>query len=183
MGVSEQQYPSSWECECHLRDGLDVVIRPITPLDAPALRAFHAALSDSTIYLRYFAPHPELSDSDLSHLTEVDYRNRVALVAWDGPDLVGVGRFDRVGEATAEVAFVVRDDHQGHGLGSTLLQQLAHAARDRGIRTLVAEVLPQNGRMIHTFEHAGFPVDRAYEDGVVSLSLRLDVDRDGRMTP
>lgn len=171
---SEHAFPDSWVTEGHLRDGLDVVIRPITPADASALQAFHATLSDATIYLRYFAPHPELSPADLSHLTEVDYRDRVALVAFDGERLVGVGRFDRIDDVSAEVAFVVCDDHQGHGLGSALLRRLTAAARDRGIARFVAEVLPQNGRMITTFEHCGLPVARGYEDGVVQLSVDLN---------
>ena len=35
-----------------------------------------------------------------------------------------------------------RDDHQGRGLGSVLLEHLAAAARERGVRRFVAEVLP-----------------------------------------
>lgn len=181
--MPDADYPTAWVSEDHLRDGLDVTIRPITPEDAPALRAFHSRLSDASIYLRYFAPHPELSDDDLSHLTRVDYRDRVALIALDEGELVGVGRFDRVDSESAEVAFIVRDDHQGHGLGSALLGHLVEAARDRGISRFVAEVLPQNGRMISTFAHCGLPMKRHYEDGVVNLVMELNPIDSARIEP
>ncbi len=179
--MPDPDYPASWVSEDHLRDGLDVVIRPISPEDSPGLQAFHSTLSDASIYLRYFAPHPELSEADLRHLTRVDYRDRVALIALDGGNIVGVGRFDRVDDDSAEVAFLVRDDHQGHGLGSALLRHLVDAARDRGISRFIAEVLPQNGRMITTFAHCGLPMTRHYEDGVVRLSMDLTASTDARM--
>ncbi len=179
--VSDPEFPTSWVTEDHLRDGREVTVRPITPEDGVGLRAFHGALSDTSIYLRYFAPHPELSDADVSHLTRVDYRNRVALVAVEEGDIVGVGRFDRIDELSAEVAFLVRDDHQGHGLGSALFRHLVDAARDRGFTRFVAEVLPQNGRMMTTFAHSGLPVQRHYEDGVVRLDIELSSTSDARM--
>jgi GNAT superfamily N-acetyltransferase len=180
--VPDPQYPTSWVTEDHLRGGLDVVIRPISPDDAPALQTFHGALSDASIYLRYFAPHPELSEADLRHLTRVDYRDRVALIALDGGEIVGVGRFDRLDEDCAEVAFLVRDDHQGRGLGSALLHHLVHAALDRGISQFVAEVLPQNGRMMTTFAHGGLTLTRSYEDGVVRLVMDLHTSTDAKMS-
>lgn len=168
--------------EDHLRDGLDVGIRPISPDDAPALQAFHGALSDASIYLRYFAPHPELSEADVRRLTRVDYHDRVALIALDGGEIVGVGRFDRLDENCAEVAFLVRDDRQGRGIGSALLQRLVDAALDRGISQFVAEVLPQNGRMMTVFAHRGLPLRRRYEDGVVRLVMDLYRAPDAKMS-
>lgn len=137
--------------------------------------------------MRYFAPHPHLSASDLAYLTGVDHRDRVALVAWHETRIVGVGRFDRLGvglaHSTAEAAFVVCDEFQGHGLGTVLLAHLIEAAIDRDIRVLEAEVLPQNGRMLTTFEHAGYPLTRRYDQGVVRLALELAQAADDRMAP
>src|SRR3712207_7667794 len=45
---------------------------------------------------------------------------------------------------SAEVAFLIEDAHQRRGLGSVLLEHLAAAARERGIKRFVAEVLAQN---------------------------------------
>src|SRR4051812_16166976 len=117
---------------------------------------------------------PRLSDADLARFTTVDHVNRVALVATVGDDIVAVGRFDRIQPRTAEVAFNVSDAHQGRGLGSVLLEHLAAAAREHGVHRFVAEVLPQNRRMLGVFRDAGYEVRHAYEDGVVSLSFDID---------
>ena len=74
----------------------------------------------------------------------------------------------------AEIAFVVRDDHQGRGLGSILLEHLAAAARERGVRRFEAEVLAENGQMVRVFRDAGYQVSRAFDEGV--LHLEFDVD-------
>lgn len=171
--VKDAAYPSEWEADVLLGDGRPCHIRPITPADAPALTEFHAALSAETIYYRYFAPYPELSERDLERFTHVDYHDRVALVATQSGQIVGVGRFDRIDEHTAEVAFTVRDDHQGRGLGSVLLEHVAAAARECGISRFVADVLPSNQRMVGTFTKAGYRVSQQFADGVVELEFDL----------
>src|SRR3712207_9582042 len=70
---------------------------------------------------------------------------------------------------SAEVAFLIEDAHQGRGLGSVLLEHLAAAARERGIRNFVAEVLAQNSRMVRVFQDAGYKSERSFEDGVVQI--------------
>src|ERR1039457_5076119 len=39
-----------------MKDGNDVVIRPIRPEDEPMMIEFHKKLSERTVYLRYFQP-------------------------------------------------------------------------------------------------------------------------------
>jgi acyl-CoA synthetase (NDP forming)/GNAT superfamily N-acetyltransferase len=165
--------PAHWEADVALRDGRPVRLRPITPDDGERLATFHRSLSDETIYFRFFAPYPELSQRDIKRFTHVDYVDRVALVATVGGAIVGVARYDRLESDDAEVAFVVRDDHQGRGLGSVLLEHLAVAARENGIRRFVAEVLPSNRRMLATFEEAGYHPSQHLEDGVVMLSFDI----------
>ena len=157
-----------------VRDGRTVRIRPINADDDDRLAAFHRSLSDETVYYRFFAPYPELTERDVHRFTHVDHIDRVALVATVGGELVGVGRYDRVNDTDAEVAFVIRDDHQGRGLGSVLLEHLAAAAREHGITRFVAEVLPSNRRMLMTFEEAGYHPAHHLEDGVVSLSFDIE---------
>src|SRR3954447_3543477 len=101
-------YPGPWEADGRAPDGGPAPPRPITPADADALQRFHVAQSPESIYLRFFAPYPRLTDADLHRFTNVDHVDRVALVATVGDDIVAVGRYDRTGrrqEATAEVAF------------------------------------------------------------------------------
>src|SRR5690606_8550463 len=169
-------YPRQWEADVVLSDGGTVHIRPITPDDADRIVAFHGRLSDRTRYFRYFGPYPRMPKRDVERFTHVDYVNRVALVALLGDDIVAVGRYDRLGEqSSAEVAFVVQDDHQGRGLGSILLEHLAAAARERGLRRFVAEVLAENATMVRVFRDAGYQVSRAFEEGVVHLEFDIDL--------
>lgn len=167
-------YPAHWEADVVLSDGGLAHLRPIGPEDAEALQRMHLGQSPESVYLRFFAPLTRLSDRDLRHFTEVDHVDRVALVVVVGGDLAGVGRYDRVGPATAEVAFNIADAQQGRGLGTVLLEHLAAAARENGIRRFTADVLPQNQRMLGVFADGGFAVSRHYDDGVVSLTFDID---------
>ncbi|MDQ4046599.1 MAG: GNAT family N-acetyltransferase, partial [Actinomycetota bacterium] len=74
----------------------------------------------------------------------------------------------------AEVAFNIADRHQGRGIGSILLEHLAAAARENGIRRFTAEVLPENRKMLAVFSEAGYDVKRHFDDGVVSLEFNID---------
>jgi GNAT superfamily N-acetyltransferase len=159
-------------------DGTEAVIRPISPADAEALQRFHAHLSARSIQMRYFYPHKELGPEEVVHLTQVDGVDRVALVVERRGDLVAVGRYDRLEDrTTAEVAFVVADDFQHHGLGLMLLDQLIERARTVGITRLIAEVLVENAAMLSVFRRAGFPVQFKTEWGVVVLTMCIDEDR------
>ncbi|MFN8077406.1 MAG: GNAT family N-acetyltransferase [Kineosporiaceae bacterium] len=169
-----EAYPAHWEADVVLKDGGTAHLRPITPADADALQAFHVAQSAESTYLRFFAPMPRLSPSDLHRFTHVDHRDRVALICTVGGVIIAVGRFDRVRPDVAEIAFNVADAHQGRGLGSVLLEHLSAAAREVGVHRFVAEVLPQNRRMIQVFQDAGYEVRHQYSDGVLSLEFAID---------
>ena len=158
-----------------LRDGATAHLRPISASDAEAVQAFHVAQSQNSIYLRFFTFKARLSEKELRRFTEVDYRNRVALVITVAGEIIGIGRYDRLDDPTeAEVAFNIADRHQGRGLGSILLEHLAAAARENGIRKFSAEVLPENRKMLDVFSEAGYEVHRHFDDGVVSLAFDID---------
>lgn len=173
-------YPEHWEADVILRDGRICHIRPIRPEDADALAAFHESLSPETIYYRFFAPYPRLTEKDLHRFTHVDHVDRVAFIALAEGRIIGVGRYDRIDRATAEIAFVIHDDHQGRGLGSILLEHLAVAAREHGITRFEAEVLPTNRRMLATFEEAGYKPTRAMDEGVVKLHFDISPTESSR---
>ena len=169
-------YPDHWEADVVLADGGTAHLRPIRPQDADLLRAFHKRLSPESIYYRFFSPRPRLSDREVKHLTTVDHHDRVALIATIGDAMVAVVRYDRLPEepGTAEVAFLVEDAHQGRGLGSVLLEHVAAAARERGLRRFVAHVLPENRRMTKVFRDAGYRARQRFEDGILQLVLDLE---------
>ena len=169
------QCPRHWEADVVASDGGVVHLRPIQPSDAAALLAFHARLSERTRYLRFFSPYPTIPEADLRRFTVVDHHDTVALVGFLGDDIVAVGRYVRLAASSAaEVAFVVRDDHRGRGLGSILLEHLAAAAKENGVERFEAEVLAENRQMVRVFRHAGYQVRGEFAEGVVHLELDVD---------
>ncbi len=167
-------YPVEWEADVVLRDGTVAHVRPICPSDADGIRRFHAAQSDESIYLRFFAPLRQLSDNDVHRFTHVDYADRVALVATMREEIIGIGRYDRIDVRSAEVAFNISDHFQGKGIGSVLLEHLAAIAQEFGIARFTAEVLPQNRKMLSVFSDAGYDVKRHIEDGVVEVGFDIE---------
>jgi acyl-CoA synthetase (NDP forming)/RimJ/RimL family protein N-acetyltransferase len=164
--------PAHWDADVVAADGGTLHLRPIRPSDADALVAFHAGLSQRTRYLRYFSAYPRIPDRDLYRFTHVDHHDRVALVAELAGEIIAVGRYERHGTTDeAEVAFVVADAHQGRGIGSVLLEHLAAAARESGIKRFVAVVLAENVQMIRVFRDAGYETTRHVEYGEVTLEF------------
>ena len=93
------------------------------PTMPPAV-AFHDNLLPRSVFLRFFTFHTESPQGSRAP-TCVDYVNRLALVAEIEDRLIAVGRYDSAPKNTeAEVAFVVADDFQHHGIGALLLDEL-----------------------------------------------------------
>lgn len=162
----------------HLDDGRRVAVRPIRADDASRLIAMHSRLSATTVARRFFIPLPELDADRARFFTHVDGADRAALVAvGDEGELVAVVRYDRLlGSSQAEVAIVVQDGYQHHGIGTALLVALTEVARAHGITALVADVLLDNTAMFHSFRDAGLvgaPGSASYDAGVAHLLLPL----------
>jgi RimJ/RimL family protein N-acetyltransferase len=165
------------EFDAILSDGRTIHVRPIHPDDSARLVAFHERLSPETVHMRFFSPHPELNEREVERFTHVDGRDRAALVATRGEEIVAVVRYERYPDSDeAEVAFVVDDAHQGRGIATLLLEDLAAIARRNGIIRFVAETLAENRRMIGVFRDAGFSTRTWLEHDVVHVSFPLAPD-------
>lgn len=168
-------YPAHWEADVLLLDGRTARIRPTRSTDADGLVAFYARVSPNSKYLRYFAPHPELTESELTRWTTLDYDTHVALVLESGDRILALGTYDRTripGEA--EMAFLVDDAHHGRGIGTILLEHLAQTARERGVTKFVAEIMPENGDMISTLRAAGYQMRMSREDGFLWFECSVE---------
>jgi L-amino acid N-acyltransferase YncA len=162
--------------EVSLSDGRAVTLRPIRPEDAAGLQAFHARLSPHSIYLRWLAAHPVLTDAEAAQLADVDYTTRMAFVATTGEQIVGVARYGRVSTEhpqEVEAAVVVEDAYQGRGLGTALLVRLLEYSLAQGVTTWVAEINAENARMMRFINRAGLPVTRRFEGG--AWQVRMDI--------
>jgi GNAT superfamily N-acetyltransferase len=163
-----------------LRDGSAVQLRPAGPHDEVALRDFLEGVSPDSLRRRFFGT-PDLGRTARS-LVEGCGAADFGLVGHEAHTsaIVAHAGWFRIDSERAEAAFLVTDSWQGRGLGALLLSRLAQGAEQRGVTTLVAEVLPGNRAMLTVFERCGYPVDvRADVHGVevqidlTSLAPRL----------
>jgi RimJ/RimL family protein N-acetyltransferase len=169
-----------------LRDGSVVRVRAIRADDTARLQSFHAHLSMDSIIWRFFRSVPSLSDEQARQFTHVDYRDRMALLATRGDgvteEILAVVRYDRLaGERAAEVAFVVHDAWQGHGLATALLHDLAAYAHAHGVERFVALTMGANVRMLDVLHHCGFPCRTRYDGG--DILATLDITAPPRFPP
>ena len=172
--TQDPRYPIELEFDVPNGDGSVVHLRPIRPDDSDQLAAFHRHLSTRSVHRRFFGAHPELGPAEIEYFTCVDYVDRLALIAEDAGLLVAVGRYERIpGTDDAEVAFVVADAYQHHGIGTVLLERLADAARKRGITTFVAQTLAENNEMLGVFLCSGFAVMTSAEDDIVDVRFSI----------
>ena len=132
-----------------------LVIRPLRPQDAEAMRGFLERLSPESRYSRFQYVLKEVTPRLLQFLLAADPRSHVALGAFEGEELVGEARYVREAER-GEFALAVADRWRGRGLGRRLLDQLLRLARRQGLRRLDGEVLAGNAAMTAFLTRAGF---------------------------
>jgi len=159
-----------------LHDGCRVEIRALRPADRADLIAAVGRTSDRSLYLRFFGLKRSFTDQEAAYFVNVDSVNHVALVALidEGrPVIVGGGRYIVVQPGQAEVAFVVIDEYQGRGIGGALMRHLTRIACAAGLRTFIAEVLPENTSMLQLFKRSGLALNIRREDQVVHVTISL----------
>src|SRR5215208_732410 len=163
-----------------LRDGRQIVVRPIRPDDRAELAAGMERLSPESRYRRFFTPASRLSASQLRYLTEVDHHDHEALVAVQ-PETghgIGVARFVRspADRELAEVAVAVADSWQGRGVATALLDHLTERARDEGIHRFSAEILAENQPMLELIDEVGQVTIKHRDHGSVEVEVELPAE-------
>lgn len=169
-----------------LPSGLSAMIFVLRPEHARLVVEGFEHLSLRSRYLRFFTPKSELTPGELWRLMDIDGHDRFALGASVRRDSevvpAAVARFARIPTEpdTAEPALTVVDEFQGLGLGTALYSRLVQAARSRGTTRFVAEVLPENERMLRIFRRVT-PSARVYRrEGVLKVEIDLGADLTGR---
>jgi acyl-CoA synthetase (NDP forming)/GNAT superfamily N-acetyltransferase len=152
-----------------LADGSVAVIRPLAPEDTAEITALHERTSEDNLRLRFFTASRWAALGYVKHL--VGDALALALVVERDGRLVALGTAEPLGADVAEVAFLVDDTLHGLGLGTLLLEHLAAAGRDRGLRRFVAEILAENSAMIGVFLDAGFALSRQTRDGALHVEM------------
>jgi acyl-CoA hydrolase/RimJ/RimL family protein N-acetyltransferase len=169
----------SYERKFTAVNGKPIHMRPIRPTDEDMMRDLFYACSAETLYHRFFTKMQSMPHRKLKKFVNVDYEKDMALVSVTREDehemIVAVGRYhvDKSNNS-AEVAFIVRDDWQGQGLGVSMFHQLLEVARKRGIMNFTADVLHDNARMLHIFHKcAPTTIESTLEGGVYHLNFSI----------
>jgi acetyltransferase len=167
-------YPIRYVAGWALRNGTPVTIRPIRPEDEPLIAQFHETLSDWSVEMRYFHPlklAQRTAHERLTRICFVDYDRELALVAehtdprTGDRTILGVGRLRKLrGVNEAEVAIIVSDRWQRHGLGTELLRRLLHVGRAEGLDRLTGLMLSENRAMQRMCRQLGFRLQRTPGD-------------------
>lgn len=165
-----------------MRDGTPVTVRAPRPDDRERIRrAFHA-LDPQSVYMRLFRYKKDLTEDELTRLTEPDFDRHLTLLVTlgEGDDETVIAAANCVviepppqPARSADVAFTVEEDYQGQGLASMLLRHLIAIGRARGLERLEADVLAGNAAMLKVFARSGLPTTQTREDGVLHLVMTL----------
>lgn len=171
-------YPSELIKPASLKDGTKLRLRPIRGEDEHLWQTMIGSCSQETIRLRFGCLFDGSSHELASRFCFNDYDRELAMVAevMEGcaSMLIGVGRLVADAEhKEAEFAVLVIDAWQGRGLGGLLTDECLSICRSWGIHRVVAEVAPENRRMLRMFEQRGFCFDRSVAADVVRVSKDL----------
>jgi acetyltransferase len=172
-------YPEEYFRHATLRDGSQILLRPIKPEDEPLWHTHLAQCSERSIWLRFRYLFKESTHEMATRFCFVDYDRTMAIVAehtsTDGSvQIVGVGRL--VADAdhrSAEYAVLVQDDWQRRGLGSMLTDFCLEICRTWNIGLVVAETTSDNHRMLDILTKRGFQ-QKQRSDNEILLQRRFD---------
>jgi len=155
----------------------EVTCRPIRPDDAARLLRMFPRLSGETLYRRFFSPVVAPDLKRIRYLCEVDHDQREALVALVDDEIIGVARYDRDPDdpRKAEVAVLVEDAWQGHGVGRFLMRRLGEHAVASGVRWFDADVLASNEAPVRLARAAAPMVKVSFVDGETHLDIPLEI--------
>jgi GNAT superfamily N-acetyltransferase len=156
----------------------DIVARRPTVRDAPAIEAMIERCSLESRYARFLAPRPSIPLDHLARVvTPLSGEEAWVMVRRDEPEtIVALGSWARIGdEDAAELALIVEDSWQRHGIGTSLLRLLGERAWSLGICRLTASVLTES-RHVFRMLRAVFGPASVRPDGFVS---RVTIDHCG----
>jgi acetyltransferase len=177
-------YPAQYISRWTMKDGREVVLRPIRPEDEPLMAQFHETLSETSVYFRFF--HAEKLDSRVAHdrlirKCFIDYDREMVLVA-DRTDprtgqheLLGAVRLTRQQvRENAELGILISDRCQRAGLGTELVRRVIEVARSEKVRRIIADILAENVAMLALARRFHFEITATENPASIVAVLNLE---------
>jgi RimJ/RimL family protein N-acetyltransferase len=164
-------------------DGRQIHIRDATAADSAALAALSDAVSEHSLYLRFFTLNRVAARRYYASISIEKKLGRLVLVACDIDQVIGVACSEQITAGSAEIALLVHDQYQGLGVGTLLLDQVMARARLEGIESFVAEVLVENYPMLAVLHDLGYHAKRVSYGCETLVACHLEPDRQSHRLP
>lgn len=170
-------YGDSEGQEIGIKDGV-AWIRLARPGDAEAVAQMHERCSERSRFQRYFS----VSDwhGVKLHRLAGGHRGSTLVVLDESGHVIALGNVfpdTAAGPQVGEIAMIVEDAYQGHGVGGKLIAAMLRIARRLGFVELRASVLADNNAMLGLLTKAsGLEWETHIEDGVAEMKAILRDD-------
>ena len=168
-------YPKQYMATRSLKNGAEVLLRPIRAEDEGHFNELIKSLSAESMQFRFFEVFKEMTHERLSRYCNLDYDRQIAIVAelQQNGHIIGAGRVIAEPDGkSGEFAVLVCDPWQGLGLGSLLMDNIISIAKNMRLERIFAYVLPNNYKMKRLSEKKGFKIEKLDEE-TVKASLNL----------
>ncbi len=170
-------YPKKYETIWNLKNGQEVLLRPIKPEDEPMWLEMFQGFSEESIRYRFFQILRDTPHEVRVRYCNIDYDREIAIVAEIAKNaqkkIRGVARVSIESDGkSGEIAFIVSDHWQGLGLGTKMVDYVLDIAKEKGLEDVYAIVLPDNCRALNLMKKMGFKFDYL-GDGTVRGTLSL----------
>jgi len=159
------------------RSGFEFHVRPVEPADKEAFAEFFTHVSKEDLRFRFFSGMPEVRESLLDSLINVDHDTKEDYLAFDIDDktiiasaMIGA----KEDKSEAEVAIVVRSDYKQRGMSWTFLKYVIGEARRKGIKKLTSLESRDNHDAIELEKEMGFSAKACPGDSTLVL-LEFDL--------
>ena len=161
-----------------IKNGKTLHFRPLLPSDEFAYRNFFYSLQEVTIYYRFFYQMKLFSHEVIQkQWASVDYRKNMSMIGLvqrgGHQEIVAIGTYAQEDDTSAEVAFVVREDFQGMGIASYLLEILEGIAKENDYKRFTATVLQDNQAMLSVFRKR-YPEAELKATGGNEIAVNMD---------
>lgn len=162
-----------------LPNGKSIDFRPLLPSDEFESRHFFYSLQEDSVYYRFFNKRRVFSREMLQQQwAEVDYKRNMTLIglmqSGKRKQIVAIGSYAEASRDEAEVAFLVKEEFHGMGIGSYLLECLEGIAMGNQYSRFLATVLAENRKMLKVFEKR-YPDAKFIRTGSGEIDVEMDL--------
>ncbi len=171
-------YPFKYEQTIEI-NGIPITFRPAKPVDQRGVQEHYYTMNRGDIVSRFFHEKKSFVHDQIETTYEIDYVNDLTIVATIGElgfeKIIAVGEYFRNTIINmAEIAFSVSREYQSMGIAQILQAKLATAAKDNGIKGLIAYTSPQNKGMIRLFNKLPYSISSEKDDDMIILNCLFE---------